>query len=417
MRKLWLYILIHTGLASSQGTAMQNPSISSYHNSVQLGPRPYYLIENMSDSPLKKKLKSCQDMKMKKTDFSIGHRGAPLQFPEHTQESYVAAARMGVGILECDVTFTKDLELVCRHSQCDLHTTTNILNIPPLAAKCSKPFSPYDPKSQTPASARCCTSDITLREFKSLCGKMDAFNPKAHTVSEFLNGTANYRTDLYSSCGTVLSHKESIQLFQTLGVKMIPELKKPSVAMPFMGVYSQEDFAQQLIEEYKEAGVPSNNIWAQSFNLSDILYWLRKEPSYGRQAVFLDGRYEDSSFDHRNPETWTPSMAELKAKGVNYLAPPLWMLLDLDAKQKIIPSLYAESAKQKGLELITWTLERSGLLESGGGWYYQTITDAIDQDGDMYETLDVLAQDVGIVGIFSDWPATATYYASCMGLP
>jgi len=31
-------------------------------------------------------------------------------------------------------------------------------------------------------------------------------------------------------------------------------------------------------------------------------------------------------------------------------------------------------------------------------------------------TLDVLAQQVGIEGIFSDWPATVTYYASCMGL-
>jgi len=53
---------------------------------------------------------------LKALDFSIGHRGAALQFPEHTRESYVAAARMGAGILECDVTFTKDRELVCRHS-------------------------------------------------------------------------------------------------------------------------------------------------------------------------------------------------------------------------------------------------------------------------------------------------------------
>ena len=74
----------------------------------------------------------------RESDFSIGHRGAPLQFPEHTKESYEAAARMGAGILECDVTFTKDRQLVCRHSQCDLHTTTNILAIPALAAKCTQ---------------------------------------------------------------------------------------------------------------------------------------------------------------------------------------------------------------------------------------------------------------------------------------
>jgi glycerophosphoryl diester phosphodiesterase len=30
--------------------------------------------------------------------------------------------------------------------------------------------------------------------------------------------------------------------------------------------------------------------------------------------------------------------------------------------------------------------------------------------------IDVLAQQVGVKGIFSDWPATVTYYANCMGL-
>ncbi|KPP88624.1 MAG: hypothetical protein HLUCCA08_17710 [Rhodobacteraceae bacterium HLUCCA08] len=31
-------------------------------------------------------------------------------------------------------------------------------------------------------------------------------------------------------------------------------------------------------------------------------------------------------------------------------------------------------------------------------------------------TLDMLAQDVGVIGVFSDWPATTTFYANCMGL-
>ena len=34
---------------------------------------------------------------------------------------------MGAGIVECDVTFTKDGELVCRHDECDLATTTDIV--------------------------------------------------------------------------------------------------------------------------------------------------------------------------------------------------------------------------------------------------------------------------------------------------
>jgi hypothetical protein len=58
----------------------------------------------------------------------------------------------------------------------------------------------------------------------------------------------------------------------------------------------------------------------------------------------------------------------------------------------------------------------SGLLDEGGGWSYQTIADASDNDGDMLKVLDVPARDVGIIGIFSDWPATVTFYANCMGL-
>ncbi len=66
-------------------------------------------------------------------------------FPEHTREGVLAADRMGAGIIECDVAFTKDRQLVCRHSQCDLHTTTDILARPELAAKCTQGFTPADP--------------------------------------------------------------------------------------------------------------------------------------------------------------------------------------------------------------------------------------------------------------------------------
>jgi glycerophosphoryl diester phosphodiesterase len=34
----------------------------------------------------------------------------------------------------------------------------------------------------------------------------------------------------------------------------------------------------------------------------------------------------------------------------------------------------------------------------------------------MLVVLDVLARQVGLGGIFTDWPATVTYYANCTGL-
>ncbi len=380
---------------------------------AQLGPRPYFLVDDMEPSELKTKLTACGKRKLKKTDFSIGHRGAPLQFPEHTRESYEAAAKMGAGIIECDVTFTSDRELVCRHSQCDLHTTTNILAIPELAAKCSVPFTPADPASDTPATARCCTSDITLAEFRMLKGKMDAFNPNATTVEEYMQATPSWRTDLYASRGTLMTHAESIRLFQQLDVKMTPELKSASVAMPYEGEFSQQDYAQKMLDEYKQAGVKPEQVFAQSFNLDDVRYWIEQEPLFAKQAVYLDGRYEDETFDAQVPSTWQPSMQQLAAMGVKIIAPPMWVLLTSE-DQRIMPSVYAREAKAAGLDIITWTLERSGPLAQGGGWYYQSIKDLIDNDGDMLEVLHVLDEDVGIRGIFSDWPATVTHYANCM---
>ncbi len=379
---------------------------------IQVGPRPYYLVDDMDPSPLKTALERCSDKAIRKTDFSIGHRGAPLQFPEHTKESYQAAARMGAGIVECDVTFTKDRQLVCRHSQCDLHTTTNILATP-LAAKCSAPFTPAvldaDGNLVTPATAQCCTSDITLAEFKTLKGKMDAFNPAAPTVEEFLQGTPSWRTDLYSYNGTLLSHAESIELFKSLDVRMTPELKAPSVPMPFQGTYTQQQYAQQMIDEYKAAGVLPRYVWPQSFSLPDVLYWINHEPAFGKQAVFLDDAEVPADL---------PTLAELRsyhAQGVKIVAPPMWALLALEGTQ-IVPSQYAKNARAAGLDIITWTIERSGLLTDGGGFYYQTVTPVISHPGDMLEVLDVLARDVRILGIFSDWPGTVTYYANCMGL-
>ncbi len=406
---------------------------------VQYGDRPAYLIDGMEQSKLKKRLESCANQKPRRTDFSIGHRGAPLQFPEHTKESYLAAARQGAGILECDVSFTRDGELVCRHSQCDLHTTTNILQTP-LAAYCSEPFQPAefdaDGNLVTPASAKCCTSDLTVEQFKTLEGKMDAFDPLATEVEDFLKGTPSWRTDLYTGRGTLLTHKESIELFRSIGAKFTPELKGVDAEIGFgESGLSQASYAQLLIDDYKNAGIKPRQVWAQSFNLDDVLYWIENEPRFGRQAVFLDSRYGGpNAIDPVNgdPKTFVPTMREIEEMGVNIIAPPMYFLLRTNDKGRIVPSPYAKAAKRAGLDIIAWTFERSDLRNGSrdgsigadglpnATFYYRfdrnPQAQAINTDSDMYKALDILARRVGIIGIFSDWPATVTYYANCMGI-
>ena len=409
-------VLASTALADNDKARGEQHKSASKPTSVQLGPRPFFLVDDMSDSAFKRELQQCtQRGNFTPREFSIGHRGAAMQFPEHTAESYTAAARMGAGIVECDVTFTKDKELVCRHAQNDLHTTTNIL-VTPLATKCTKPFTAatFDAAGNrlTAASAECRTSDITLTEFKTLHGKMDASNPSARTAAEYLGGTASWRTDLYSgpSSGTLLTHRESIELFKKLGVKMTPELKSASVTMPFDG-FTQEAYAQKMIDEYRAAGVPARHVWPQSFDIRDVLYWVNHEATFGKQAVYLDSAETVANLPS------AAQLAQYKSQGIQIVAPPLFALLTVDAGGRLVPSDYARNAKQAGLDIITWTIERSGILADGNnGFYYQGYDSAIKTEGDMMRVLDVLGRQVGVLGVFSDWPATTTFYANCAGL-
>jgi glycerophosphoryl diester phosphodiesterase len=395
---------------------------------IQVGQRPLYLVDGLDDGPLKQRLLQCKDGPFRKTDFSIGHRGAALQFPEHTLESYVAAARQGAGIVECDVTFTRDGKFVCRHAENDLHTTTNILSTP-LASTCIKPFTPAtidgNGKVVTPASAECRASALTLAEFKSLRGKMDAFNPAARTVAEYQGGTPSWRTDLYTGRGTLLSLRESIELNQSRGVKHTPELKGGDAATIMQVFGSQENYALAFADELRNARVKPNDVWPQSFNVEDVLTWIGKT-EYGRQAVYL---LDYNSADPVNDIVIQPPYDQmdrmeyfrmLKQRGVRIIAPPMPALLAVDASDRIVPSKLARDLKSMGFDIITWTIERSDLRFGGsrGGYYYDFDPQgrAIRKDSDLYKALDVLAREVKILGIFSDWPATVTYYANCMGL-
>lgn len=409
-------------VALAMATTFVTPVHADWHgrddgkqnDNVQLGTRPFYLIEGMDEGKLKDRLMQCENGPFYRSDFSIGHRGAAMQFPEHTDLSYRAAARMGAGIVECDVTFTNDGELVCRHSECDLHTTTNIVTTE-LNNRCTVPWTG---PGQNPAP-KCCTSDLTLNEFKSLKPKMDASNPAATTAQAYLTGTANWRTDLYTGRARVMTFNESIELNKELGVKHTPELKSAEHQERINAIFgSQAGYAQKFINELVNAGVNPKDVWAQSFNKDDVLYWIKNNPAFGKQAVYLDSI--DPTANPPIPRQTVHELQQMKKQGVQIIAPPMWALLAVNDANEIVPSAYAQDIRKAGLDIITWTFERSDLRQgaSKGGWYYMFDPQgkAIKKDSDMYKALDVLARKVGIIGIFSDWPATVTYYANCMGL-
>jgi glycerophosphoryl diester phosphodiesterase len=377
---------------------------------VELGARPAFLVADMREGALKSRLQACLDAPPRRTAFSIGHRGAGLVLPEHTLEAYEAAFRMGAGTLECDVTFTKDGALVCRHAQDDLATTTDIL-LTPLASTCAVPFHPArlgpGGNVRRAAAALCRTSDVTLAEFKTLRGKVDAYDSAAQTVEAFVAPQRAPRPDLGAGLerGTLLTHAESIELFKRLGVRMMPELKESVVR----GAFTRAQLAQRLIDEYRAAGVPPAEVSPQSFERRVVDYWVANEPEYGKHAILLD----NVAFAPR-----AQRLRSYKAAGINYWGPALPGLLALDREGRIVASRAARAAQAADLQIVTWTLERSGNLSAPDkGRYYRTIAPAVTREGDVMEVIDVLARDVGVRGIFSDWPATVSFYAGCAGLP
>lgn len=247
---------------------------------------------------------------------------------------------------------------------------------------------------------------------------MDASNPAATTPEGYLGGTAGWRTDV-TGHAELMSFKDSISLNEKLGVKHTPELKSAENQDRINAIFgSQEVYAQKFIDTLKAAGVSPKNVFAQSFNKADVLYWIENEPAFGKQAVYLDSI--DPTVSPPIPRLTFEELAALKKQGVNIFAPPMWALLAVNSAGEVVPSDYAKDIMRAGLDIITWTFERSDLRQgaSKAGWYYQFDPEgkAIKTDSDMYKALDVLARKVRILGIFSDWPATVTYYANCMGL-
>jgi glycerophosphoryl diester phosphodiesterase len=212
-----------------------------------------------------------------------------------------------------------------------------------------------------------------------------------------------------------------IDLVETIPVQRnyTPELKTPpaAVPMPFNG-YTQEQYARDMVDTFVKKGIDPQRVWPQSFLPDDVFLWIEEYPdTFGPQAVYLD---EDGD-TAETLVTATARLPDLAARGVKIIAPPFNYLLTTTGEdnQTIVPSDYAITAKEAGLAIIAWSFERSGPLadvDAGEDYYYSTFSDAIYSDGQHFEVLDVLANQIGIAAMFSDWSATTGYFANCFGL-
>ena len=181
-----------------------------------------------------------------------------------------------------------------------------------------------------------------------------------------------------------------------------------------------------MIQEYIDAGIDPRQVFAQSFSLADVVQWIHEFPTFGLQAVYLisespaDPLAGPPSVISENPPT-LEEFVEVRNMGVNIIAPPMPVLLTDQREQQTDQAVPLCGTRQAGGlrphlldDRALWSHRGGTCWKGGDTFYYQTTLDALTNDGDILRTIDVLAQDVGIIGLFSDWPATTTFYANCL---
>ena len=139
-----------------------------------------------------------------------------------------------------------------------------------------------------------------------------------------------------------------------------------------------------MIDEYKAAGIdPTRRLRAVVQLCRRPL--LDRERAGVRRAGGVPRRPRERrpGFDRRSRRRGSRRCTSSSTQGVKIIAPPIWAAGDARQAGKIVPSAYAEAAKAAGLNIITWTLERSGPLDRPAA---ATTTSrsrtAINNDGD-----------------------------------
>jgi len=141
--------------------------------------------------------------------------------------------RSGAGLIECDASVTRDGELVCRHSTCDLATTTDIVaQHPAMLSRCSRPWRAATPATAaapaTPAEVECCTYDFSLSELAVLCATMDSLVDRNATRREgYLLGPPAFRSAYLARarCHPLVPLARFLERAREWRVGVVPELK------------------------------------------------------------------------------------------------------------------------------------------------------------------------------------------------
>jgi len=322
--------------------------------------------------------------------FVIAHRGASGYLPEHTLPSKAMAYAQGADFLEQDVVMTKDDQLVVLHDHYLDRVTDVAKRFPDRARK----------------DGRYYAIDFTLAEIKSLqfTEGFEIVNGKAEQgyPGRFPMGKSDFRVHTFA---------EEIEFVQGLNhstgknIGIYPEIKAP-----WFHRKEGKDISVKVLEVLKQYGYTSksDNVWLQCFDFNEVkriknelepkmgmdlkLVQLITETKWEETQELKNGKWINYSYD------WMFKPAAMKelAKYVDGIGPDYHMLIAADSKPGDIRlTSMAQDAHKNKLQIHPYTV-RSDQLPA-----YAT---------DVNQVYDVLYNQAGVEGLFTDFPDKAVHF-------
>jgi glycerophosphoryl diester phosphodiesterase len=308
----------------------------------------------------------------------IGHRGASGYLPEHTLESYAQAIALGADLIEPDLVSTSDGVLIARHEPW-LSGTTDIAEHPQFAH--CKTLRVVDGDEVDDWFS----GDFTLAEIKTL---------RAHQPFAMRDQSYNGMFEIPTFDELIaLAKSEGARLNRVIGI--YPEIKHPSFHRE-IGLPIEDRLLSRLAEEgWADKAAP---IMVQSFEVSNLKYIRTKSNIRLTQLI---GGPDDSPHDFEISGRQNSYLDMLRPDGLSEIATyadaigiPKDYVFATDVSRGWDGMQLIPLAHQAGLTVHAYTFRNEERFRLKG-------------TGDTPQSEYAAFYDLGIDGVFSDFPDTA----------
>jgi glycerophosphoryl diester phosphodiesterase len=216
-----------------------------------------------------------------KPPLVIGHRGASGYLPEHTLESYALAIELGADYIEPDLVATKDGHLIARHEP-NMISTTNVKSLPQFANRQRTVVVDGVPENGFFASDFTLAEIRTLRAVQALGERDQAFNGR-------------FRIPTFDEV-IALAKRKSAEEGRTIGV--YPETKHPTLHQTLGLPLEDRVLAVLQRHGWNHRAAP---VFIQSFEQANLKYLRTKTSVKLVQLVDANDVNADGTLDFTPP--------------------------------------------------------------------------------------------------------------------